>query len=124
MGLVKEMFMKQAEDAFMKAGMFGLENLMANREERYREEEAEAMFSYQTETVEFDKGDYRTTVKIRFNSKGYPVIHSVEATLIEDNSQQNTEINLQDLIDKAVAEKDFRAALIFQTQLDDLKKPA
>jgi len=116
MGKMKELFMRQAEDAFMRTGMLGLETFMDKEDEDYGT-------SFETETVKFTKGNYDTTVTVRFNSKGFPVLHSCEAIIKEEISQQDTENHLQTLIDEAVSNKDFRAALIFQNQLDDIKKP-
>ena len=124
MGKLKEMFMKDAEQAFSRASMLGLEHLIEGSEARRKREEADEIFNTEEETVEFDKGNYKTVVKVRFNSKGYPILHYVESTLKEEISQQNTQQKLNDLINQAVEQKDFRAALIYQTQLDNLQKPA
>lgn len=66
MGRMKEEFIKMAEDRFQESSLFELMGFV--KPEKYEEE-----------VVEVVRGNYKTTVTIRFDREGLPISHVIES---------------------------------------------
>lgn len=110
MGKIKEMLIQQMEDQFQKASIFG-DTLF---EEFFPSEK------FEEETFEIQKGDYKTLVTCKFNKKGYLVSVGSECKPTSQSKEEKI-TKLEALMNKAVEDKDFRAAAIFQSQIEQLK---
>jgi hypothetical protein len=69
----------------------------------------------ETETCEFVKGDFKTVITCKFNSKGFMVGHSILSTHIGDDT------DLEGLMQKALDNEDYILAAGIKRRIDASK---
>lgn len=71
------------------------------RFEEYIKETFDSFEDLVEEKVEWERGEFKTTLTIKFNKKGFPVSHQVETTMLpKSESMEELKKKLQEAIQK------------------------
>lgn len=112
MGKLTEQFIKNTEKAFWQTPLFGMEAMISKDRTEFEELEEEKF--------EVIKGNVKTDITCKFNPEGYLVSVQYDSRLDIKTKQERLE-KLEECLQKAIDEKDFRAAMIFNKQITNIK---
>ncbi len=108
MGKMKEEFIRLAEERFLQSSLFDLMGFVS-RDEQLREEK-----------FDLTRGDYKTTVTIKFNKDGRPVMHSLESTYEPSvNHEKIKELRIK--LDSAIKQEAYLQADTIAKQIKELE---
>src|SRR5688572_7069649 len=93
-------------DRFLKSSLFEMEDMESMMK---LENSSEGLTE---ETFEVTKGNVKTIITYKFNSKGFPVSYSHESTTINDQKMSREE--LEAAKNKAVENEDFISAMKYR----------
>lgn len=103
--------------------LFGLDGMhpFGNpfRFEEYIKETFDSFEEFAEEKVEFEKEEFKTTLTIKFNRKGFPVSHSVESTLLP---QSQTMEELRQKLQEAIEKEDYSKAAEIKKTIKSLEE--
>lgn len=89
------------------------------RFEEYIKETFDSFENLTEEKLEFERGEFKTTIILKFNQKGFPVSHRVESVLIP---QSETLDELKSKLQKAVEKEDYSEAAKIQKTIRSLEE--
>lgn len=86
--------------------------------EEYLAETFEGYENLSEEKLVVDKGEFRTTIQIKFNSKGFPVSYQMDSTLLPTS---RSFIELKEALQEAIKREDYSKASEIQKILKSLE---
>jgi hypothetical protein len=106
MGRMKEEFIKMAEQRFLQSSLFDLMGFVVKEEE------------LKEETFTLNRGDYKTTIIVKFDKNGRPVMHSLQSSYEpSENQKKIKELRLK--LNEAIKSEEYLTA---QSISEEIKK--